>query len=402
MFREEYGRILAALIRRTGDFELAEEALQDALGLALERWPSEGTPSRPGAWITTVARRRAIDHGRRSPHSLETSLETLEHDAVAESDTTGADEPHDERLSLIFTCCHPALNHEAQVALTLNTLCGLQTTEIARAFLVRDRTMAQRLVRAKRKIREARIPYRVPPPELFAERLPAVLSVVYLVFNEGYAATEGDGLMRGALCSEAIRLARVLGELLPGEAKVDGLLALMLLQDSRRDARVSADGELLLLDEQDRSLWDHDAIAEGVALVERALRRGVVDSYQVQAAIAAVHAEATRPQETDWAQIVLLYDTLLGLAPSPVVELNRAAAVAMAQGPEAGLLLVERLRRAGHLSEYSYLHAARADLLRRLGRADAATRAYRRALTLTRNSLERRFLERRLEELGSV
>jgi RNA polymerase sigma-70 factor (ECF subfamily) len=318
---------------------------------------------------------------------------------VSASSEFGDETGSDDRLRLIFTCCHPALNAEAQVALTLNTLSGLRTPEIARAFLSREQTMAQRLVRAKRKIREAGIPYRVPPIALLPERLPAVLTVIYLVFNEGYAATKGENLMRLELCQEAIRLGRVLSELLPGEPEIDGLLALMLLQDSRRDARHTSGGELVLLADQDRSVWDREAIDEGLRVLEGALRQGRAGSYQIQAAIAAVHAEAERSQDTDWHQIVLLYDSLLTFTASPVVELNRAVALAMHRGPDAGLAQVDELVRRGDLENYVYLHATRADLLRRLGQAEAARISYRRAIELAGNAAERAFLECRLRDV---
>jgi RNA polymerase sigma-70 factor (ECF subfamily) len=409
VFRREYGKILATLIRQAGDFERAEEALQDALTTACERWPREGMPDEPAAWLRTAARNRLIDGFRRQRVARERADELRERleddeedDVVATVESAEGSSESDDRLRLIFTCCHPALPHEARVALTLNTLCGITVPEIARAFLVRDQTMAQRLVRAKRKIREAGIPYRVPPAALLSERLPAVLAVVYLVFNEGYAATAGDELVRRELCGEAIRLGRVLAELMPDEPEVRGLLALMLLQDSRRAARLAPDGTLVLLEDQDRSLWDGDAIREGIALLERALREGSRGPYQIQAAIAAVHAEAPTAAETDWRQIVLLYDALLGEAPSPVVELNRAVALSMAEGPEDALQVVEALGREGGLADYVYLHATRADLLRRLCRREEARSAYERALELVGSAPERAFLERRLRELDGV
>lgn len=372
--------------------------MQDAFAIALERWPRQGVPDNPGAWITTTARNRAIDRLRREQRLREktgTLAQLAELEALGRDDTEANAIP-DDRLRLIFTCCHPALGMEARVALTLRTLGGLSTAEIARAFLVTEPTMAQRLVRAKRKIREAAIPYRVPPAELLPERLPAVLAVLYLIFNEGYASTSGP-LVRKELCEEAIRLARVTVELMPGESEVLGLLALMLLHHARREARSDREGGLVLLEEQDRSRWDHDAIDEGLAVLDAALQLGRPGPYQVQAAIAALHARAPRPEDTDWPEIAALYGRLVELVPSPVVELNRAVAIAMADGPERGLALVERL--ADALDGYHLFHSARGDLLRRLGRRADAVEAYRRALELVRSPAERSFLERRVREL---
>jgi RNA polymerase sigma-70 factor, ECF subfamily len=372
--------------------------VQEAFAEALRTWPSRGVPANPGAWITATARNRAIDRLRRE-RSLREKTGTLAR--LAELAALGGDDTDvsgipDDRLRLIFTCCHPALSMEARVALTLKTLGGLATAEIARAFLVAEPAMAQRIVRSKRKIRDAAIPYRVPPPDLLPERLPGVLAVLYLVFNEGYAATSG-GLVRVELCDEAIRLARLVVELMQAEPEAAGLLALMLLQHSRRDARVSTAGELVLLEEQDRAQWDHEMIDEGLALVDRALRARRPGPYQVQAAIAAVHARAPRPEDTDWPQIAALYAALERTSPTPVIALNHAVAVAMADGPERGLPLVEAL--AGQLDRYHLFHAARADLLRRLERHADAASAYRRALELVTNATERAYLERRLASL---
>lgn len=414
LFRAERVRAVATLIRVFGDFDLAEEAVQEAFVVALERWPVHGVPDNPGAWITTTARNQAIDRLRRTKvlaakqaqlgrAAVEAELSTVEPFAGPDEGSEDGMSPlADDRLRLMFTCCHPALSPEARVALTLRTLGGLTTREIARAFLVPEPTLAQRLVRARKKIRDAGIPYRVPPDHLLPERLEGVLRVLYLIFNEGYEATSGDSLVRRELCSEAIRLARVLAASMPDEAEVLGLLALMLLHDARREARVGPGGELVLLDDQDRARWDRAGIAEGVALVERALRVGRPGPYQLQAAIAAVHDQAPTAGATDWRQIAGLYAALADLAPSPVVELNRAVAVAMVEGPARGLALVDRLSGRGELDDYHLLHAARADLLRRLGRTDEAAATYRRARELTANEAERAFLDRRLAELASA
>jgi RNA polymerase sigma-70 factor (ECF subfamily) len=398
VFRQNSSRVLAVLIDTLHDFQLAEDVLQDALTIALERWAREGIPRNPEGWLFTVARRKAIDRLRREANytqKLAHWLSLNEPENPMEDETDEATIP-DERLKLIFTCCHPALNLESQVALTLRTLGGLSTPEIASAFLATPATMAQRLTRAKRRIKAARIPYRVPPDHLLPERLTAVLAVVYLIFNEGYVASSGDALIRRELCGEAIRLGRVLAELMPDEPEVWGLLALMLLHDSRRGARVDSDGAVIVLEEQDRTRWDHDEIAEGVQLLDQALRYKKPGPYQIQAAISALHAQANRAAETDWKQIAALYRRLLELNPSPVVELNYAVAVAMADELAAGLQLMNQLEAQGALQQYHYLSAARAEILRRMGKLEAAQQEYRKALSLVENKAERLFLERRL------
>ena len=400
LVRREGPQVLAGLIRWSGDFDLAEEAFQVACAQALEAWPRRGLPRRPGAWLTTVARRRAVDlmWRRRPDVPLEPGL--LEALAADESESDSAPEVEDDRLRLLFTVCHPALAPAAQIGLALRTLCELTTAEIARAYLEPEPTTAQRLVRAKRKIAEARIPYEVPAADRLAERLDGVLSTIYLVFNEGFSATAGDTWIRADLCAEAIRLGRLVVELLPGEAEAEGLLALMLLHDARRAARTATDGTVVPLEEQDRTVWDRALIDEGTRVLDVAVARGRPGPYQMQAAIAALHARAVRPEETDWQQIVALYGALLRTTPGPIVELNAAAAVAMAHGPEAGLAWMERLERSGALAGYHLLPAAQADLLRRLGRSEEARAAYERALALVRHPAERRFLERRRGELG--
>lgn len=400
-FREEWGRVVATLIRTTGDWDLAEECAQDAFALALQRWPLDGVPHRPGAWLTTTARHRALDRLRRA--AVETAklrevAALLRTDEPGEPGEENESEVQDDSLRLIFTCCHPALSLQAQVALTLRTLAGLTTAEIARAFLVPEPTMAQRLVRAKRKISNAAIPYRVPPAHLLPERTEAVLAVLYLLFNEGYAATTGADLVREGLSTEAIRLARTLSQLMPDEPEVSGLLALMLFHDARRTSRVDDAGDLVTLEAQDRARWDRGTIAEGVSLLEVSRRRGRLGRYQLQAAIAACHATAADAAATDWAEIARLYGQLVQLTPSSVVELNRAVAVAMAAGPAAGLALVEKLEASGELAGYYLLPATRADLLRRLERPIEAAASYREALKLAATDAERRYLIRRLAE----
>jgi RNA polymerase sigma-70 factor (ECF subfamily) len=400
VYRSESRQVLATLIRLLGDFDAAEEALHDAFAVAVEQWARDGVPSNPRAWLVSTGRFKAIDGMRRrarSDASLTEIAKQLE-SGTGDAEQWDDESVEDDRLRLIFTCCHPALSPEAQVAMTLREVCGLTTEEIARAFLTAPPTVAQRIVRAKRKIRDARIPYEVPSEKDLPVRLDAVLRVVYLVFNEGYSASSGGSLTRHDLSGEAIRLGRLLIELLP-EPEGVGLLALMLLHDSRRAARSSPTGDLILLEDQDRSLWNRDQITEGTSLVERALSSRRVGPYTLQAAVAAVHAQAASPAATDWAQVVALYDVLFQADPSPVVELNRAVAVAMRDGPAAGLVLIDAILTRGDLGNYHLAHAARADLCRRLGRTVEARASYERALSLTQQEPERRFLERRLAAL---
>jgi RNA polymerase sigma-70 factor (ECF subfamily) len=400
-YRDESRRVLATLIRLLGDFDLAEEALHDAFVAAIERWPIEGVPANPRTWLVSAGRFKAIDQlrrraafdDRRAEIELQLSELSTQEPVIAESGDIA-----DDRLRLVFTCCHPALSPDAQVALTLHTIGGLTTEEIAHAFLVPAPTLAQRIVRAKNKIRDARIPYEIPERAELPERLDAVLATIYLIFNEGYSATFGESVTRSDLCGEAIRLMRLLMELLPAP-EVTGLLAMMLLHDSRRSARTNDAGELIVLDEQDRTHWNHEQIREGLELTERALQMGRAGPYAIQAAISALHAEANHASETDWAQIVELYDALLDLGASPVVELNQAVAIAMRDGPEHGLERIDRLLARGELANYHLAHSARADLLRRAGRTSDALQAYATALDLTTQEPERRFIERRMAAL---
>jgi RNA polymerase sigma-70 factor, ECF subfamily len=403
VFREESGKIIAALIRLSGSFDRAEDAVQEAFISALAAWPKTGIPSNPGAWMMTTAHRKLIDQVRREQtvrdkeDSVRYEIEAFSKPNQIELESDAMHLP-DDRLRLIFTCCHPALSSESQIALTLRTLGGLSTPEIAKAFLLPEPTLAQRLVRAKRKIQEAHIPYEVPNADRLPERIASVQTVIYLIFNEGYAAASGAHLIRTDLCAEAIRLARVLNELMPNHGENLGLLALMLLHDSRREAR-TREGQLVTLEEQDRSLWDQNEVSEGLALVERAFRLGRPGAYQLQAAIGALHAEAKKPEQTDWEQIAGLYERLFALNPSPVIALNHAVAVAMTAGWEAGLKRIDLLGASGELDSYYLFHAARADLFRRLNRQKEAAEAYRKALALTTNGVEQEFLRRRLARM---
>jgi RNA polymerase sigma-70 factor, ECF subfamily len=401
VYRSESRHVLATLIRLLGDFDTAEEALHDAFAVAVEQWARDGVPDNPRAWLVSTGRFKAIDAMRRRARFDESLAELAKQSetAVYDNDAQDDESVEDDRLRLIFTCCHPALSPEAQVAMTLREVCGLATEEIARAFLTKPATIAQRIVRAKAKIHDTRIPYEVPPKKELPDRLDAVLRVIYLVFNEGYSASCGESLTRHDLSAEAIRLGRLLIELLP-EPEAIGILALMLLHDSRRAARTSPTGDLILLEDQDRSLWSRDQILEGVSLVEQALSSSPVGPYTIQAAIGAVHAQAASAAATDWAQIVALYDVLMRAQPSPVIELNRAVAVAMRDGPSAGLVLINAILTRGDLQSYHLAHSARADLCRRLGRTADARTSYERALSLTQQEPERRFLARRLSELS--
>jgi RNA polymerase sigma-70 factor (ECF subfamily) len=404
VFRQESGRIIAGLIRLSNSFDLAEEAVQDAFAAALADWRKNGLPENPAGWITATAKNKLTDYARRERTRrdqqgalmYETETSTSPQDPIVEGESMIFP---DDRLRLIFTCCHPSLNTDAQVALTLRTLGGLTTAEIARAFLITEPTLAQRLVRAKQKIQQAHIPYEVPQQRALPERLAAVQKTIYLIFNEGYTATAGDALIRRELCSEAIRLARTLCDLMPDEPENIGLLALMLLHDSRRDARVNSEGELVTLEEQDRSLWKRDQVAEGIQLTDHALRSQRIGPYQLQAAIGALHAQAERREDTDWRQIAALYERLLTLQPSHVVALNHAVAIAMGEDLEKGLGMIDELGSSGTLDSYYLYHAARAEVLRRLKRPEEAAGAYTRALSLTANAVERRYLRRRLNVL---
>jgi RNA polymerase sigma-70 factor (ECF subfamily) len=399
LYREHYGRILASLIRALGSFELAEDALQDAFAAAVEQWPREGAPKNPAAWIISTARHKAIDRARRQSWfgARRDEIQRLIELEMSSESSDDAESLPDERLRLIFTCCHPAINREAQIALSLRTLCGLTTEEIARAFVTPTATMAQRIVRAQRKIRTAGIPYVVPSGDALPDRLESVMAVIYLVFNEGYLATSGDAVVRRDLCAEAIRLARILVALMPDEREVRGLVALMLLHDSRRETRADANGDLILLEDQDRSRWNHRQIDEGLALVEETPN----GPYAIQAAIAAEHAGAMRPDDTDWARIADLYATLLEMRNTSIIALNHAVAIAMAYGPAHGLELIADLEASGELDDYYLMWSAKADLLRRLGNFIQAASAYRRALVVVTNTPDRRFLERRLKEVES-